>query len=384
MTKAKATLNETIQSVRVDLGPRSYDIHIGEQLLESAGEILSPILARKKVVVVTDENVAREQLPRLATGLENSDIEFETVILPAGEATKNFAQLEFLTRRLIELGVERSDTIIAFGGGVIGDLTGFAASVLRRGCGFTQIPTTLLAQVDSSVGGKTAINVPEGKNLIGAFHQPAIVIADISALDTLPAREMRAGYAEIAKCGAINDEPFFAWLEANVDAIMAGDSAARIYAIGKSCDAKAAIVAADEREAGERALLNLGHTFGHAFEAVYGYSAALLHGEAVALGTALAFDYSARAGLAGAAEAERVKAHLRAASLPADISDLPDGPELDAGALAALMMQDKKVTGGKLTLILADAVGAARIVNDADLADIETFLKEKVALARRS
>ncbi len=378
------TKDEATQSVCVDLGARSYDIHIGTQLLENAGAILTPILARKSIVIVTDDNVAKAQLPRLATGLERDDIAFETVVLPAGEATKNFAQLEFLTRRLIDLGVERGDTIIALGGGVIGDLTGFAAAVLRRGCGFAQIPTTLLAQVDSSVGGKTAINVPEGKNLIGAFHQPAAVIADIAALETLPDREIRAGYAEIVKYGAINDEPFFSWLEENVSAIMRGDAATRTHAVKRSCEAKAAIVAADEREAGERALLNLGHTFGHAFEAAYGYSSDLLHGEAVALGIALAFDYSARKGMSPAADAERVKTHLRAATLPADIADLPTGPKLDADTLSALMMRDKKVVGGKLTLILADAVGAARIIRDADLADIKTFLKEKIAAAGRS
>lgn len=384
MTDLDATLNETTKSVRVDLGARGYDIHIGAHLLERAGELLTPLLARKRVVIVTDNNVAKHQLPRLAAGLEKNNIAFETITLPAGEATKNFEQLSFVTRRLIALGVERSDTIIAFGGGVIGDLTGFAASVLRRGCAFAQIPTTLLAQVDSSVGGKTAINIPEGKNLIGAFHQPSIVIADITALDTLPARELRAGYAEVVKYGAINDAPLFAWLEQNVGAILDGDSAARAYAIAKSCSAKAAIVAADEREAGERALLNLGHTFGHAFEAAFGYCADLLHGEAVALGMGLAFEYSVRTGRAQAGDADRVKNHLRAASLPADIAALPQGRQLDAGALCALMMQDKKVAGGKLTLILANAVGAAHIAKDADLADIEIFLKEKIAQARRS
>lgn len=384
MTKPDASSLESVQTVCVDLGARSYDIQIGARLLERAGALLSPILTRKSVVVVTDDNVAKHQAPRLAGGLEKGGIGFETIVLPAGEATKNFDQLAFVIRRLIELGVERSDTIIALGGGVIGDLTGFAASILRRGCAFVQIPTTLLAQVDSSVGGKTAINVPEGKNLVGAFHQPSMVIADLNALDTLPIRELRAGYAEVVKYGAINDESFFSWLEENVAAIMDGDVAARSYAIARSCSAKAAIVAADEREAGERALLNLGHTFGHAFEAAYGFSADLLHGEAVALGMALAFEYSVRGGLAPAGADKRIKTHLRAASLPADIADLPDLRRLDAGALSSLMMQDKKVTGGQLTLILADGIGGARIAKGADLADIETFLKEKIAQARRS
>ena len=372
----KGGINE---SIRVDLGARSYDIKIGLRLLENAGALLSPLLNRSQLVIVTDDNVAAAQLPQLMEGLETHSIAFETIILPSGEASKSFAQLEFLTRRLLELGVERDDLIVALGGGVIGDLAGFAAAILRRGCRFAQIPTTLLAQVDSSVGGKTAINAPEGKNLIGAFHQPSIVIADITALETLPPRELRAGYAEVVKYGAINDEPFFAWLEENGAALLAGDAAARAYAVKKSCAAKAAIVAADEREAGERALLNLGHTFGHAFEALYGYSSDLLHGEAVALGMALAFDYSARTDLAAPDDAARIKAHLKAASLLAEISDLPAGPTLDADALVALMMQDKKVVDGKLTLILADAIGAARIVKDADRADINAFLKEKIA-----
>lgn len=367
------------ESVRVDLGARSYDIQIGSQLLEHAGALLSPLLNRPQLVIVTDDNVATSQLPRLAEGLETHGIAFETVVMPAGETTKSFAQLEFLTRRLLELEVERGDVIIAFGGGVIGDLVGFAASILRRGCRFAQIPTTLLAQVDSSVGGKTAINAPEGKNLIGAFHQPSIVIADITALETLPPRELRAGYAEVVKYGAINDEPFFAWLEESGAALLDGDTTSRAYAVKKSCAAKAAIVAADEREAGERALLNLGHTFGHAFEALYGYSSDLLHGEAIALGMALAFDYSARLGLAAPEHVARLKAHLQSVSLPADIGDLPAGPTFDADTLSALMMQDKKVVDGKLTLILADAIGAARIVKNADRADINAFLKEKIA-----
>ncbi len=373
------TTSTPVNPVRVNLAERSYDIHIGPRLMEDAGALLSPLLSRPEVVIVTDDNVAKHQLPRLADGLEKSAVAFETITLPAGEATKSFAQLESLTRRLIELGVERGDLIIALGGGVIGDLVGFSASILRRGCRFAQIPTTLLAQVDSSVGGKTAINAPEGKNLIGAFHQPSIVIADISALDTLAPRQLRAGYAEVAKYGAISDEPFFAWLENNIDAIMNGDAAARAHAVKKSCEAKAAIVAADEREGGERALLNLGHTFGHAFEALYGYSSDVLHGEGVALGMALAFDYSVRMGLAAASDADRLKAHLKSASLPVEIADLPSGPTLDADALVELMMQDKKVVGGKLTLILADAIGKSRIVKDADRADINAFLKEKIA-----
>lgn len=365
----------THETVRVPLSDRSYDIHIGGGLIEKAGALLEPHLKRPRIAVVTDENVFVTQGERLREGLKTSGVDADFITLTPGEGTKSFSQLEKLTGRLLDLGVERDDVVVAFGGGVIGDLTGFASSVLRRGCRFAQIPTTLLAQVDSAVGGKTAINAAQGKNLIGAFHQPVIVIADTSSLDTLPVRELRAGYAEVVKYGLISDADFFAWLEENGLALLEGDSAARIHAVKKSCEAKAAIVGADEREKGKRALLNLGHTFGHAFEAHFGYSDKLLHGEGVALGMALAFDYSASEGLAPADDAARVKVHLEAAHLPAEISGLKS--TITADAIAKYMMQDKKVEQGKLTLILAKRIGEAFIAKDADLSRVTVFLKEK-------
>jgi 3-dehydroquinate synthase len=371
------------ETVRVGLGARSYDIQIGAGLLENAGSFLTPLLNRRRVVVVTDENVARAQGERLASGLDASKIAFDQIALPAGEATKSFAQLDALTGRLLDLGVERGDLVVALGGGVIGDLVGFAAAVLRRGCRFAQVPTTLLAQVDSSVGGKTAINVAQGKNLIGAFHQPSLVIADTAALETLPPRDLRAGYAEVVKYGAIGDMAFFEWLEANGAALLNGDEPLRRAAVKKSCEAKAAIVAADEREAGERALLNLGHTFGHAFEAFYQYSDALLHGEAVALGMVLAFEYSAAQGLGSLDAAKRLATHLRITGLPTAVSDVPQRDGMTAERLLELMLQDKKVDAGALTLILAADIGAARIVKNAATDDLKEFLKEKIAAARR-
>lgn len=363
------------ETVRVPLGGRSYDIHIGGGLLEESGALLKPLLKRPRMAVVTDENVFVTQGERLRDGLGAAGIEADFITLAPGEATKSFAVLEKLTGRLLDLGVEREDMVIAFGGGVIGDITGFAASVLRRGCRFAQIPTTLLAQVDSAVGGKTAINVAQGKNLIGAFHQPEIVIADIDALDSLPPRELRAGYAEVVKYGLISDADFFHWLENNGPSLLSGDQNGRAYGIKKSCEAKAAIVGADEREKGKRALLNLGHTFGHAFEAHFGYSGKLLHGEAVALGMALAFDYSAQEGLCPADDATRVKTHLKAAGLPAEIGDLKTS--ITADAIAKHMMQDKKVEQGKLTLILANKIGDAFIAKHADLSRVTAFLKER-------
>jgi len=363
------------ETVRVPLGDRSYDRLVGAGLLDEAGAVLAPRLKRPRVAVVTDENVMAAQGRRLKAGLDAGGVAADFIVLAPGEATKSFSELEKLTGRLLDLGIERDDTVLAFGGGVIGDLTGFACSVLRRGCRFAQVPTTLLAQVDSAVGGKTAINVRQGKNLIGAFYQPSLVLADIGALATLPARELRAGYAEVMKYGLIADAGFFAWCEENADALLAGDAEARAYAVKVSCEAKAAIVGADEREQGKRALLNLGHTFGHAFEAWFGYSDRLLHGEGVGLGMALAFDYSVRLGLCSAADAARVKAHIAASGLPAEIADLK--ADIPAETLAAYMMQDKKVEQGKLTLILARSIGDAVIAKDAKLDDVAAFLKEK-------
>ena len=361
-----------MRTVAVELGERGYAIAIESGALDRAGDLLRPY-ARGRVIVITDANVAKAQLPRLKSALEATDIVVEPIILPAGEATKSWAQLEQLADRLLDLGVERGDHLIALGGGVIGDLVGFTASLLKRGCGFVQVPTTLLAQVDSSVGGKTAINTRAGKNLIGAFYQPSFVLIDPTVLDTLPARDVRAGYAEVVKYGLINDPVFFDWCEANAGALLAGDADARAHAIAHSVSAKAAIVAADERElADQRALLNLGHTFGHALEAEAGFSDALLHGEAVAAGMALAFRFSAAQGLCTAAEADRVATHLRAVDLPDGLAAA--GISASGDALVAHMAHDKKMTGGRLPFILARGIGQAFVDKSVALADVAAFL----------
>jgi len=361
--------------VPVSLGERSYDVVIEPGLLDRAGEALKPYAGKRPFVVVTDAHVAQTQWPRLAASLAAAGLAAELIVLPAGEGTKSWAQLEALTDRLIDLGVERRDHVIALGGGVIGDLVGFAASVVKRGCAFIQIPTTLLAQVDSSVGGKTAINSRAGKNLIGAFHQPALVLIDPDTLDTLPVRETAAGYAEVVKYGLIDDADFFAWCEAHGPALLAGDAQARVHAISKSVAAKAAIVAEDERETtGKRALLNLGHTFGHALEAETGFSDKLLHGEAVAAGMALAFGYSARRGECPAEDAERVVTHLRAVGLPASLSDA--GVSASGETLVAHMLHDKKMSAGTLPFLLARGIGQTYLAQDVDLADVAAFLDE--------
>ncbi len=365
----------TVEICPVRIGARSYDIHIGEGLYEQAGALLKPHLDRPWTVIVTDKNTDAAQGRRLEDGLIAAGVAFRKISLEPGECAKSMRNLEALLDALIGFGVERRDMILAFGGGVIGDLTGFAASILRRGCRFAQIPTTLLAQVDSAVGGKTAVNSAQGKNLIGAFHQPSIVLADIGALETLPARELKAGYAEIVKYGALGDEPFFAWLEKRGGALLNGDAAARRVAVKRSCEAKAEIVAADEREKGERALLNLGHTFGHALEAAFGYSEKLIHGEAVAAGMALAFDYSAACGVCPPADAGRLKAHLGAAGLPTGLQDITGATDLSAETLLKHMMQDKKVENGALTLILVRRLGEAYIEKAVDTAAILAFLK---------
>lgn len=351
--------------VRVELQERGYDVLIEAGALERAGELLSPF-ARGRAIVVTDANVAKHQLARLT-------LNHEAIVLPPGEAMKSWAQLEVLVDRLLALEVERGDHVIAMGGGVIGDLVGFACAIAKRGIGFVQIPTTLLAQVDSSVGGKTAINTRAGKNLVGAFHQPSFVLIDPDVLDTLPPRELRAGYAEIVKYGLIGDPDFYDWCEANAAALLAGDPAARLHAIETSVRAKAAIVAADEREtADKRALLNLGHTFGHALEAETGFGDALLHGEAVAAGMALAFRFSAARGLCPPEEAERVTAHLRAVGLPSDL--VSAGISANGEVLVAHMRHDKKRSGGALPFILARGIGAAFVDKSVDLSDVARFL----------
>ena len=367
-----------VKTVRVALGDRAYDIHVGPGLIARAGTFLKPLLRRARVAIVTDETVAGLHLPTLNASLEECGIRHDAFVLPAGEGTKCFAQLQRLTEWLLEQGVERGDLVIALGGGVIGDLTGFAAAITRRGVDFAQIPTTLLSQVDSSVGGKTGINTPQGKNLVGAFYQPRIVLADTSALETLPMRELLAGYAEVVKYGLINDRPFFDWLEANLDRIKSGDVEARTHAIVKSCEAKAAIVAADERESNVRALLNLGHTFGHALEAATGFSNRLVHGEGVAVGMALAFDLSARLGLCPGQDTDRLRRHLERAGLPCRLADVK-GTLPDADGLIALMGQDKKVVDGKLTFILARGIGEAFITRDVDPAALRALLGEREA-----
>ncbi|MGC6522671.1 MAG: 3-dehydroquinate synthase [Candidatus Micropelagos thuwalensis] len=354
----------------------SYDIHIGAGLLRSCAPFLSPLLKRPFVAIVTDENVAQAHLERLTQTLDSAGISHVTKIMPPGEASKSFTGLETLVDWLLDNKVERQDMVIALGGGVIGDLTGFAASTLRRGVRFTQIPTTLLAQVDSSVGGKTGINVSQGKNLVGAFHQPSLVLADLDVLQTLPDREFRAGYAEIVKYAAICDRPFFDWLESNLDALKSRDSQALSYAIAKSCQTKADIVAQDEKEHGARALLNLGHTFAHAYENLTGYSDNLLHGEAVGLGMAQAARLSVDLGLCPETDAQALVNHLASAGLPISQTDVKGGP-FEATNLVNAMAQDKKVSQGVMTFILMKAIGKAFITNDVSAKQITTFLQNQ-------
>jgi 3-dehydroquinate synthase len=362
--------------VSVNLGDRSYDISIETGALDRAGTLLKRFARRDRFVIITDKNVADNQLIRLTTSLSVLDIDAIVETLPAGESTKSWTNLERISDALLDRGVERNDTIIALGGGVIGDLVGFASAILKRGCNFVQIPTTLLSQVDSSVGGKTAINTRAGKNLIGAFYQPVHVLIDPSTLDTLPLREVRAGYAEVIKYGLIDDPDFFAWCELNGAALLAGDPDARTYAIARSVSAKARIVAEDERETtGRRALLNLGHTFGHALEAEAGFSDKLLHGEAVAAGMALAFRFSASLGLCPQADADRVTAHIRANGLPATLAEA--GITASAAALVAHMLHDKKMEGGRLPFLLARGIGKTFFDKQVDLAAVERFLENE-------
>jgi len=363
----------SLNRTTVALGPRSYDILVGRGLIARAGRLIAPVLARPRTVIISDENVARHHLSAFQASLERAGIEHQAIVVPPGEASKSFATLERVLDQLLDARVERDDVIVALGGGVIGDLAGFAASVLRRGVDFIQVPTTLLAQVDSSVGGKTGINCRHGKNLIGTFHQPRLVIADTEALATLPDRELRAGYAEVVKYGLINDPGFFAWLEDNGDGVLALDHDAVARAVITCCRAKAAIVAEDERESGTRALLNLGHTFGHAFEADCGYGAQLLHGEAVAVGMVLAFDLSARLGMCPREDAARVRSHLAGRGLP--VSPREIGRSFDVDALLRHMAQDKKVKAGRLTFVLAYGIGKAVLSREVAEADVRAVLK---------
>ena len=367
--------------VHVALGSRSYDVRIGTGLIEAVGSEVAPLLKRRKVAVVTDETVAGEHLMRLAKSLESAGIAMTALALPPGESTKGWDQFTRCVEWLLEQKIERRDVVVAFGGGVVGDLVGFAAAVLRRGVRFVQIPTTLLAQVDSSVGGKTGINTAQGKNLVGAFHQPSLVLADIGVLGSLPRRQMLAGYGEVVKYGLLGDTAFFDWLERNGPDVVGGDAAAQLHAVTRSVQMKAGIVSRDETEEGERALLNLGHTFCHALEKATGFSDRLLHGEGVAIGCALAFELSQRLGLCSQEAPSRVRAHLTAMGLKTDLADIR-GDLPDAEALLGLMGQDKKVVDGKLRFILARDIGAAFVADDVPQDIVRDLLRS--ALARRT
>ncbi len=360
-----------METVHVALGERSYDVLIDHGLLDRAAEYLAPLARDGRLLVVSDETVWTAVGGRLRAAL--GDIEPVPILVPPGEASKSWAGLQTVVDALLAQGVERSDRIVAFGGGVVGDLAGFAAAIVNRGCGFVQVPTSLLAQVDSSVGGKTAINVAAGKNLVGAFHQPSLVLIDPSLLDTLAPREARAGYAEIVKYALIEDSELFGWLEDNGAKVLAGDPAARTQAIAAAVAGKAGIVEQDEREtSGRRALLNLGHTFGHALEAETGYSDRLLHGEAVALGCVLAFAFSAERGLCGTADAQRVRGHLHCVGLPTSLAEL--GLQRQGERHAAHMQHDKKRSGGRTAFILARGIGEAFVDDSLELSDVAAFL----------
>jgi len=363
--------------VPIPLGDRAYDIVIGHGLLEQAGQRLRAMFPESRFGIVTDDMVAGAQLPRLVASLDAAGCDHVTVTVPHGEAAKSYEHLTETVDALIDARLERSDVILALGGGVVGDLAGFAAAIVRRGMRFVQLPTSLLAQVDSSVGGKTGINTRHGKNLVGAFHQPALVLADLDTLKTLSDRQFAAGYAEVAKYGLIDDAAFFFWLEDNLADIRRGGPA-RAEAIARACSAKARFVIADEREAGSRALLNLGHTFGHALEAATGYSDRLLHGEGVAIGMVLAHAYSAGQGLAPGQDTSRVIAHLQSAGLPTTLADIPGGLA-GADELMHHIAQDKKVSRGALTFILTRGIGEAFIARDVEPARVSRFLEEQLA-----
>ena len=363
--------------IRVELAKRSYDVHVGRGLLADAGTLTQHFLRKAVVPVVADANAWQHHGAVLTASLAAAGREVAVFQVAPGEDSKSWQTLQALTDWLLAQGVERGDHVFALGGGVVGDLAGFACAILKRGCGFVQIPTTLLSQVDSSVGGKTAINTAAGKNLIGAFHQPSLVIADIATLDTLPDREMRAGYAEVLKYGLLGDAELFAWLEGNGGPVLGREEHALVYAVTASVDAKARIVADDELEtSGVRALLNLGHTFGHALEAETGFSDRLLHGEGVALGMVLAARYSARRGELSGENAERVARTIAAAGLPSEISVL--GLETDGPSLVRHMLHDKKMEAGTLPFLLLRGIGAAYLAKDVDLQDVAAFLDEQL------
>ena len=370
-----------METVHVGLGDRAYDIEIGPGLLARSGALISPLLKRPHVAIISDETVAQLHLATLRSGLEDQGITVSALTLPPGEGTKSWPHLERAVEWLLEQKIERNDVVIAFGGGVIGDLAGFAAAILRRGVRFVQVPTSLLAQVDSSVGGKTGINAPQGKNLIGAFHQPSLVLADTDVLGTLTKRDYLAGYGEVVKYGLLGDSNFFQWLEGNASRAADGDMAARIAIVKRSVEMKADIVVRDEKEKGDRALLNLGHTFCHALEAATGYSDRLLHGEGVAIGCALAFELSARLGLCSQEDPSRVRAHLRDMRMKVDLSDIA-GEMPGSDALLELMSQDKKMMGGKLHFVLARGIGSAFVTADVPPGAVKSVLDDALALRR--
>jgi 3-dehydroquinate synthase len=368
--------------VKVDLAGRAYDIAIGPGLIDRVGELSGKLLAAPRVIIVTDDTVAPLYGARLTASFKNAGVDTQTVVVPAGENSKKFERFGVLMNELLDRRPDRKVTLVALGGGVVGDLTGFAAAVLLRGVDFIQVPTTLLAQVDSSVGGKTGINTRHGKNLVGAFYQPRLVVADTDVLDTLPRRELLAGYAEVAKYGLIDDPEFWDWCEQNGAAVLAGDAARRTYAIEQSCRAKARIVAADERETTDlRALLNLGHTFGHALEAETGFGPDLLHGEAVGAGMAMAFDLSARLGLCPATDAERVRRHLGGVGLPVRLRTIggDNRRTWDAAKLIEHMRGDKKAEAGRLTFVLARGIGKAFVTREVDERALGALLDQAIA-----
>jgi 3-dehydroquinate synthase len=368
-------------NVDVALGARAYDIVIGRDVLQSLGPRIAAMRPGVRTAIVTDRIVAKHWLAPTEASLAKAGVPASSIVVEEGEGSKSYAGLEKVSEALIRARIERNDLVIALGGGVVGDLAGFAAAILRRGVDFVQVPTSLLAQVDSSVGGKTGINSPQGKNLVGSFHQPILVIADTAVLDTLSPRQFRAGYAEVAKYGLLGDAAFFTWLEKNHGEVFSG-GAAREHAIATSCRAKAAIVARDERETGERALLNLGHTFGHALEAATGFSDRLFHGEGVAVGMVLSAEFSAQLGRISDADAARIKHHLAAVGLPTRLQDIAGFAQeglADADTLMALMAQDKKVKRGKLTFILLEAIGRAVIAPNVEPTPVRDFLARKLA-----
>ncbi|MCC2109697.1 MAG: 3-dehydroquinate synthase [Hyphomicrobiales bacterium] len=375
---ATTPVSNAPEIVPVELGSRAYDIVIGDGVIGEAGARIAALAPKAACAIVTDENVARVHLPALQASLDAVGIRHSAIVVPSGESTKRYEWFERVCEAIIGAKIERGDFVVALGGGVVGDLAGFAAASVRRGVRFIQIPTTLLSQVDSSVGGKTGINSAHGKNLIGAFYQPSLVLADTAALETLPEREFRAGYAEVAKYGLIDAPDFFAWLEENWRAVFAGGRA-RVEAIARSCASKAAVVARDETEQGDRALLNLGHTFGHAFERLVNYDGRrLVHGEGVAIGMACAYRFSAQRGLCAGQDAERVAGHLRTVGLPTRISDI-SGWDAGPDAILDAMYQDKKVQQGSLTFILARGIGQSFIARGVEPGDVRAFLDTELA-----